>query len=255
MEVNQPKKKRGRKPKKKLVEENPQVEQIATSSCATKSEEKDNSINSIEKSNVEKTKSQNSVEITTDFIPPKKKRGRKPKPKPDNEEIKMPKKRGRKPKEIFKPPETSTMQISEEAVILHLNIKNNSESILNIEDEFVKYNPSINIPVPFIPEDLDTAFYLQNNNDVKELTNNLNTLDEINNSNNMSEINNTENENIIENLDSINKEHNSLINNSNIDLNNKFNMNDSKKEQLEEKFKTENYEEIYKNETKFKNEY
>ena len=50
---------------------------------------------------------------------------------------------------------------SEEAVILHLNIKNNKESDLNIEDEFVKYNPSINIPTPFIPDDLENAFYLK----------------------------------------------------------------------------------------------
>ena len=59
--------------------------------------------------------------------------------------IKIPKKRGRKPKEIFKPSEPSNTPISEEAVILHLNIKNNNSSILNIEDEFVKYNPNINI--------------------------------------------------------------------------------------------------------------
>ena len=240
MEVNVPKKKRGRKPKKKPVEENIQAEQTETSSSAVKCDETSNSSVSLETGDVEKIKSQNSLEITTDIIPPKKKRGRKPKPKPANEEVKMPKKRGRKPKEIFKPPETSNMQISEEAVILHLNIKNNSESILNIEDEFVKYNPSINIPVPFIPEDLDTAFYLKNTNSVNELTNNLNTLDEVNNSNNMSEINNTEDENIIENLHLTNQDHSSLINNSNIDLNNEFNMSVSKKEELEEKFKTEN---------------
>ena len=54
-------------------------------------------------------------------------------------------------------------QLSEEAVILHLNIKNNKDSILNIEDEFVKYNPSINIPTPFIPDDLENAFYLKDN--------------------------------------------------------------------------------------------
>jgi hypothetical protein len=102
-----------------------------------------------------------SLEISTDLIPVKKKRGRKPKPKLNTEEVKIPKKRGRKPKEIFKPSEPSNVHISEEAVILHLNIKNNNSSILNIEDEFVKYNPNINIPVPFIPDDLDNAFYLK----------------------------------------------------------------------------------------------
>lgn len=101
------------------------------------------------------------LEISTDIIPIKKKRGRKPKPKTEPEEIKIPKKRGRKPKEIFKPTEPSNIIINDEAVILHLNIKNNNSSILNIEDEFIKYNPTINIPVPFIPEELDTAFYLK----------------------------------------------------------------------------------------------
>ena len=133
MEV-QPKK-RGRKPKKKPEEQ-------VTASVETASAEV-------------------SLEISTDLIPVKKKRGRKPKPKPTTEEVKIPKKRGRKPKEIFKPSEPSNVPISEEAVILHLNIKNNNSSILNIEDEFVKYNPNINIPVPFIPDDLDNAFYLK----------------------------------------------------------------------------------------------
>ena len=101
------------------------------------------------------------MNITTDVIPQKKK-GRKPKPKPDVEEGKDTKKREGNQKEIFKPTEPSNFQLSEEAVILHLNIKNNKESILNIEDEFVKYNPSINIPTPFIPDDLENAFYLKN---------------------------------------------------------------------------------------------
>jgi hypothetical protein len=154
-------KKRGRKPKKKIEEEN----------------------NLTSSENVIKL---NINEISTDIIPVKKKRGRKPKPKPNNEEVKIPKKRGRKPKEIFKPSEPSNTTISEEAVILHLNIKNNNSSILNIEDEFVKYNPNINIPVPFIPEDLDNAFYLktqpnENNNEGS----NLNNLSEQNNQLNM----------------------------------------------------------------------
>ena len=136
-------KKRGRKPKIKVDETSEQVQ---------------------DKKDVEQTPENIELNITTDVIPPKKKRGRKPKPKPEVEEVKTPKKRGRKPKEIFKPTEPSNFQISEEAVILHLNIKNNKESILNIEDEFVKYNPSINIPTPFIPDDLENAFYLKEQN-------------------------------------------------------------------------------------------
>ena len=132
-------KKRGRKPKNKVEEPSEPAEQVQENNVEVNTE----------------------LNITTDVIPPKKKRGRKPKPKPEVEEEKKPKKRGRKPKEIFKPTEPSNFQISEEAVILHLNIKNNKESILNIEDEFVKYNPSINIPTPFIPDDLENAFYLK----------------------------------------------------------------------------------------------
>jgi hypothetical protein len=147
METKQPKK-RGRKPKIKL-EEKSNLEQ--TQPLQSNETETNLNVEPLEMS------------ITTDVIPQKKKRGRKPKPKPDVEEVKTPKKRGRKPKEIFKPTEPSNFQISEEAVILHLNIKNNKESILNIEDEFVKYNPSINIPTPFIPDDLENAFYLKDN--------------------------------------------------------------------------------------------
>jgi hypothetical protein len=136
-------KKRGRKPKKKLEE--------------------------IDQPNPEP------IEISTDLIPVKKKRGRKPKPKTEEVEVKIPKKRGRKPKEIFKPTEPTNTVVSEEAVILHLNIKNNNSSILNIEDEFIKYNPTINIPAPFMPDDLDNAFYLksQSNKNFKVDTENI----------------------------------------------------------------------------------
>jgi hypothetical protein len=151
MEAKQPKK-RGRKPKIKQ-----DVQQ------ATNLDQKDASVNINENSDNTNINQTQNVEISTDIIPQKKKRGRKPKPKPDNEEVKQPKKRGRKPKEIFKPSEPINVQVSEEAVILHLNIKNNNNPILNIEDEFVKYNPSINIPKPFIPEDLDNAFYIGDN--------------------------------------------------------------------------------------------
>jgi hypothetical protein len=136
MDTTQPKK-RGRKPKNKLLLD--------------------------ETTNIKET---TPTEITTDIIVPKKKRGRKPKPKPLNEVVKIPKKRGRKPKEIFKPVEPVTTPVQEEAIILHLNIKNKYSSILNIEDEFVKYNPEINIPIPFIPDDLNNAFYLEQGADL-----------------------------------------------------------------------------------------
>ena len=156
-------KKRGRKPKNKVEEP---IEHVETDS------NKNDGVNT-------------EMNITTDVIPQKKKRGRKPKPKPEVEEVKTPKKRGRKPKEIFKPTEPSNFQLSEEAVILHLNIKNNKESILNIEDEFVKYNPSINIPTPFIPDDLENAFYLKEQRSQPSIDYN----EEIENMNNNNEIN------------------------------------------------------------------
>ena len=154
METKEPKK-RGRKPKnKKLNEEGNSAKETASQN------EINNEINN---------------EITTDIIVPKKKRGRKPKPKPPNEEVKIPKKRGRKPKEIFKPVEPVPTAVQEEAIILHLNIKNKHSSILNIEDEFVKYNPEINIPIPFVPNDLNNAFYLgqDQQNDTIDINNSL----------------------------------------------------------------------------------
>lgn len=188
-------KKRGRKPKNK-VEETSETKEI------------------VEDKNVEVNTELN---ITTDVIPPKKKRGRKPKPKPEVEEEKKPKKRGRKPKEIFKPTEPSNFQISEEAVILHLNIKNNKESILNIEDEFVKYNPSINIPTPFIPDDLENAFYLKEQTIPKQSI-------ELSND----ETNNTDNDNV-----------------SNNDMDNLPNLNNGNTNQInviEQSIMTENFE-------------
>ena len=109
--------------------------------------------------------------FSTDLLPIKKKRGRKPNPKKTTDEVKIPKKRGRKPKEIFKPSETTHINTTEEAIILHLNIKNNSTN-LNVEDQFIQYNPNINIPEPFIPEDLNSAFYIKNIPKSKSFENN-----------------------------------------------------------------------------------
>jgi hypothetical protein len=203
METKQPKK-RGRKPKIKPEEQTTEnlTEQIT----------------------------QGEMNITTDVIPQKKKRGRKPKPKPDVEEVKTPKKRGRKPKEIFKPTEPSNFQISEEAVILHLNIKNNKDSILNIEDEFVKYNPSINIPTPFIPDDLENAFYLKDNQQIMVKPSLDNKMFEEDSSINDENV-------IVNNIE--NKDLNQTIVEGNFEANNmKMNIN------IEEQFNTKNKESI-----------
>lgn len=170
-------KKRGRKPKKKLEETQtaPQIQ----------------------------LENELPVEISTDLIPVKKKRGRKPKPKSETVEVKIPKKRGRKPKEIFKPTEPTNNVISEEAVILHLNIKNNNSSILNIEDEFIKYNPTINIPAPFMPDDLDNAFYLKSQNQpiiLDEENTEENTSLEEDNISKVGDVKNTDSSNMIMNI-------------------------------------------------------
>ena len=222
METKQPKK-RGRKPKIKTSVEDPKCTQ------------ENNETQTVE-SNTNNVNNQADMNITTDVIPQKKKRGRKPKPKPEVEEVKTPKKRGRKPKEIFKPSEPSNFQISEEAVILHLNIKNNKESILNIEDEFVKYNPSINIPTPFIPDDLENAFYIKNNN---HSTTNL-TQSEIDNVNNPESVKNIietddqqEQKDVYNNEQQINFEANNMK--MNIDIEKQF-INSKSNETIEERF-------------------
>lgn len=218
MEAKLPKK-RGRKPKQKNPEQeiskNEEINDVSVeqhleelplssnvNNLDSNNDENNNNDNNVNNDNNDNNVNDNdnnndtesvNITITTDIIHQKKKRGRKPKPKIENEEVKKPKKRGRKPKEIFKPSEPSNFQISEEAVILHLNIKNNNDSILNIEDEFVKYNPSISIPTPFVPEDLENAFYLKEN--TQQDNENLDNTNYENNTNNIENFNENDNEN------------------------------------------------------------
>ena len=64
--------------------------------------------------------------------PVPKKRGRKPKPKPENAEVKIPKKRGRKPLDSNKNIEINkNINLTEENVILHLPIKTEEINNLN----------------------------------------------------------------------------------------------------------------------------
>ena len=101
-----------------------------------------------------KVKTEEPVQVTAP-----KKRGRKPKPKTESEEPRLPKKRGRKPKDTSNiDVKNNFTQINEETVILHLPIKSKLIN-LNMEEEFVKYNPSIIDPAPFVPED-DKIFNL-----------------------------------------------------------------------------------------------
>jgi hypothetical protein len=92
--------------------------------------------------------------MSTDKDPiKKKKRGRKPKKKPEGDEVKVPKKRGRKPrggKIIKKIPDINVSNVPVEAnIILHLKcntseIHTKHNSMLNS-----KYNPEISHPDPF----------------------------------------------------------------------------------------------------------
>ena len=62
----------------------------------------------------------------------KKKRGRKPKPKTESTEVKIPKKRGRKPLDSNKNIEINkNVNLTEENVILHLPIKTDEINTIN----------------------------------------------------------------------------------------------------------------------------
>ena len=83
-----------------------------------------------------------------------KKRGRKPKVKvDDNSEPKIPKKRGRKPKDSYlsKPNTTNIDTSSVKGTILHLKINSNSLENGMLMDNMYDYNPNINTPSPYDP--------------------------------------------------------------------------------------------------------
>jgi hypothetical protein len=134
------------------------------------------------------------INLNISEIKPKK-RGRKPKNKNidtiDTEPIvKVYKKRGRRPKNII------TKEIinypNEEPIILHIPIKNNNLK-LNIEDEFIKYNPKLKLPKPY--DNLVKYNYLNTIN--LSNINNLDNLDNIDKLDNLGTI--TYNDNNINN--------------------------------------------------------
>ena len=80
-----------------------------------------------------------------------KKRGRKPKPKPENPVPKVLKKRGRKPKYKtygYNKDTKSSFNLQDDNIIIHLPIKN-IQNVNEIKD-LLEYNPSINEPQPFV---------------------------------------------------------------------------------------------------------
>ena len=119
--------------------------------------------------------------------PVKKKRGRKPKPKPEVTEVKIPKKRGRKPKlklisqedkNKFVLPSKRGRKPKDKNVVFNkdLNLDNISNIILHLpipldildkldEELSFKYNPEINNPNPYDPsEQTDFKMNIDNNN-------------------------------------------------------------------------------------------
>ena len=82
-----------------------------------------------------------------------KKRGRKPKIKLDDKEPKIPKKRGRKPKDSYLSKTTTTTidTSSVKGTILHLKINSNSLENGMLMDNMYDYNPNINTPRPYDP--------------------------------------------------------------------------------------------------------
>lgn len=111
---------------------------------------------------IEKKKRGRKPKVKTDTpeVTVPKKRGRKPKVKTETEEPRLPKKRGRKPKDTSNIDiKNNFAQINEETIILHLPIKSKLIN-LNMEEEFVKYNPNIVDPLPFEPEDDKNFFQL-----------------------------------------------------------------------------------------------
>ena len=107
---------------------------------------------------------------TVEKVP--KKRGRKPKVKVEDDATpKIPKKRGRKPKDSYlSKPVSSTIDTSSvKDTILHLKINSNSLDNDMLIDNIYAYNPNINTPSPYDP----------NNNNL-ELINDDKEIEEIN---------------------------------------------------------------------------
>lgn len=129
---------------------------------------------------------QNNDTIQEPEVPVKKKRGRKPKPKPEVTEVKIPKKRGRKPKlklisqedkNKFVLPSKRGRKPKDKNVVFNkdLNLDNISNIILHLpipldildklDNELsFKYNPEINNPNPYDPSE-QTDFKMDIDND------------------------------------------------------------------------------------------
>ena len=165
MENTQPKK-RGRKPIKKIIDEENNTQNIITQIIVQNEEVIKENIEEVnedvqvkELKNVQ-VKESKDVQVTNPSEKVKKKRGRKPKNALNNlknqeeTEKKVPKKRGRKPKEtIYSIKQIENIILkdeSEDTVILHLAI--HSDDIKD-DNNVTSYDPQINIPEPYEKEE------------------------------------------------------------------------------------------------------
>ena len=125
LEVKIPKK-RGRKPKNKLL---------------------------LESNNTATSSDNNSDKNVEEVVKPKKKRGRKPKNTTGIVEVKIPKKRGRKPNILNSSSNNKIINNSNQMTdnILHLKVSSNEINDNMITENIYKYNPDINTPLPYEP--------------------------------------------------------------------------------------------------------
>tara|TARA_B100000123_G_C25731674_1_gene429564 strand:+ start:184 stop:1407 length:1224 start_codon:yes stop_codon:yes gene_type:complete len=113
-----------------------------------------------------------------------KKRGRKPKNLNKPVEVKIPKKRGRKP--ILSKVTTTNKNISENFMtkdnVLHLKISSNDANNSILSESLYDYNPEINYPKPYEPNNFASKCLLNDNN--------------INNDNDNNDLNENKNDNL-----------------------------------------------------------
>jgi hypothetical protein len=184
--------KRGRKSKKQIQEEKEVSLKASKNEVDNSSQEEENEEEEQDSNNKSSVYESEDIEETketevTETEKPKKKRGRKPKPKTEeDEQPKVPKKRGRKPKpkseeEIDKAPKKrgrkpkektysviqnnyreTLEEIENENIIVHIPITSNDieaeDHSMQVKD-ILQYNPNIQEPLPYEPDNAMQSNY------------------------------------------------------------------------------------------------
>lgn len=117
-----------------------------------------------------KPKNVDKIEPLVEKVP--KKRGRKPKIKPEDDNVpKIPKKRGRKPKDSYlSKPSTTIIDTSlVKDTILHLKINSSSLDNGMLIDDIYNYNPNINTPSPYDPNNNNLELLGEDNDIVSDI--------------------------------------------------------------------------------------